>query len=41
MHQERLNALMLITVEQVMNINLNPDDIIDHFKNSTQRRMVL
>ncbi|XP_050064156.1 uncharacterized protein LOC126552999, partial [Aphis gossypii] len=41
MLQERLNALMLITVEQEMAINLNPDDVIDHFKNSTQRRMVL
>lgn len=41
MLQERLNALMLITVEQEMAINLNLDDVIDHFKNSTQRRMVL
>ena len=42
MLQERLNALMLITVEQEMAIKLNPDDIIiDHFKNSTQCRMVL
>jgi len=41
MLQERLNALMLIMVEQEMAINLNPDDIIDHCKNFKQRRMML
>lgn len=41
MLQERLNTLMLVTVEQEMAINLNPDDIINHFKNVTQRRIML
>jgi len=41
MLQDRLNKLMLISVEQEMAVNLNPEHIIDDFKNTTQRRMVL
>jgi len=41
MLQDRLNSLMFLTIEQELALNLNPEDIIDDFKNSTQRRMVL
>lgn len=41
MLQEILNALMFVTVEQEIAVNLNPEDIIDDFKNSTKRRMML
>jgi hypothetical protein len=32
---------MLLTTEREMAINLNPEDIIDDFKNLTGRRIVL
>lgn len=33
--------MMLVTIEQEIGVHLNSKDIIDDFKNSTQRRMVL
>lgn len=41
MLQDRLNSLMDLTIEQEITINLNPEDIIDDFKNSTQHRIML
>jgi hypothetical protein len=41
MLQERLNSLMILTIEQEMAKNVNHDSIIDDFKNSTESRIVL
>jgi hypothetical protein len=35
MLQDRLNSLMFLTIEQEMTRNINPENIIDDFKNST------
>jgi hypothetical protein len=35
MLQKRLNSLMILTIEQEMTKNVNPDDIIDDLKNLT------
>jgi hypothetical protein len=39
--QERLNSLYILTIEGEMAIHLNPEDIIDDLKYSTERRIVL
>lgn len=43
MAQERLNSLMLITVEQEHAINIDADKVIEDFKNKVdfKRRMLL
>jgi len=32
MRKDRLNTLMVLTVEQEMSINIDADDVIDDFK---------
>jgi hypothetical protein len=41
MLQARLNSLMLLNTVKEIAIYLNPDDIIDDFKNSTKGGIVL
>lgn len=43
MAQERLNSLMLITVEQELAVNIDADKVIEDFKNKVdfKRRMLL